>query len=66
MQLMNVKEVAAMLHLGIRTVWAWRDRGLLPAPRKISGAVRWVKPEIEAWIEGGCKPCRPANTRRIG
>ncbi len=59
MELLDVDGLAAILKVGRRTIWRWRDAGTIPAPRKISGAVRWVAAEIEEWIRDGCKPCRP-------
>ena len=28
-------------------------RGLLPAPIRLGGAVKWLKSEIDAWLEAG-------------
>lgn len=33
--------------------------GRMPAPVKIGRSVRWRLEELEAWIDGGCKPVRP-------
>ena len=60
MELLTVEQVAQLLKLSRRTVWSLRDRGMIPAPRKISGAVRFVRSELETWVAEKCPRCRPA------
>ena len=60
MQLLNVSEVARMLKLSKRTIWSLRDRGMIPAALKVSGAVRWLASDLETWVAKGCPRCRPA------
>ena len=50
-RLLTVKEVAAMLSMGVTTVWCQTRNGNLPQPIKIGGATRWRKADIDALIE---------------
>ena len=53
-QLVNVKELAAMLNVSQRHVWRQKSAGKLPKPVNIGGCVRWLLSDIEAWLEMGC------------
>lgn len=53
-QLLNAREVIAMLHVSQRHLWRMRAAGKLPKPVKIGGCVRWSVSDVEAWIEMGC------------
>lgn len=53
-KLIDVNEVARLLHIGARTLWRFRDMGKIPAPIKIGRAVRWRAADISAWIADGC------------
>lgn len=37
----DVKSVAAILGIGVSTVWNWASRGLLPAPSRLGRTTRW-------------------------
>jgi excisionase family DNA binding protein len=56
--LLTVADVAQMLNLGERTIWRLRDRGAMPAPVRlggaIRGAIRWNRQTLAEWIEMGC------------
>jgi len=52
--LLDVKDVAKLLRVSVRTVWTWRDMGRLPAPVKIGRCVRWRRQDVEEWIDRGC------------
>jgi len=47
---LTVRQVAAMLHLGQRSVWKFATTGELPAPIRIGRSVRWDRSDIEVWI----------------
>ncbi len=50
-QLLTVAEVAAVLDVSPRTIWAWVAAGELPEPvRKGRRWVRWRRREVEAWL----------------
>lgn len=57
-KLLNAVDVAAVLRVGQRTLWRWRDSGRLPAPVKIGGCVRWRASDIEQWVAAACPDCR--------
>jgi predicted DNA-binding transcriptional regulator AlpA len=44
------------LEVSKRTVFRLRTEGKLPPPVFIGSRPRWVRAEIEAWIEAGCPP----------
>ena len=49
-QVFRVGEVAAILDLGVSTVWRKVRNGQLPAPIQIGGSTRWRRTDIEALI----------------
>jgi len=48
--LLNVREVARLLHLGERTIWKLSTTGELPSPIRIGRSRRWDRRAIEAWL----------------
>ena len=52
--LMNVKELAVLLGVAVRTTWRLRSAGKLPSPIRIGKSVRWSAKTIGAWIDMGC------------
>ncbi len=48
--LLNVKEVAGMLNIGVSTIWRHVNNGQMPKPIKIGGSVRWRQTDIDQWI----------------
>lgn len=61
--LLTVKDLAALLNVGKRTIWKWRDGHRLPSPIKVGRVVRWRRADIESWIADGCPSHRPALSR---
>jgi excisionase family DNA binding protein len=49
--LLRVGEVAAMLDLGVSTIWRQVRKGQLPAPIQIGGSTRWRTADIQALLE---------------
>ena len=49
-QLLTVKEVSALVGLGVSTVWGQVRKGNFPAPIKIGGSTRWRRADVEALI----------------
>lgn len=47
-QLLRVGDVAAMLDLGVSTIWRQVRKGQLPMPIQIGGSTRWRRADIEA------------------
>jgi len=62
-ELLTVKDLAAWLSMGQRTIWSHADSGKIPAPCRIGGSVRWRRAVIEEWLEQGCPPVRRKASR---
>ena len=45
------REVAQLLGISERHVWALEARGQLPKPRRFGRSVRWVRSELIAWLD---------------
>jgi excisionase family DNA binding protein len=52
--LLDVNDVARLLHCSPRHVYRMADGGLLPAPVKLGALVRWRHQDIDTWLAGGC------------
>jgi len=59
--LLDVRAVAALLNCSPRHVYRLADAGRLPAPVRLGGLVRWRRADLDAWLAGGCRPCRTAG-----
>lgn len=59
--LFDVAQVASIMNCSPRHVYRLADSGAMPRPRRLGALVRWSRLEIEAWVAGGCRPCRPAT-----
>jgi predicted DNA-binding transcriptional regulator AlpA len=57
----NVRGVATMLNVSIRTVYRMNDAGALPEPLTFGGLKRWRIAEIEDWLRAG-SPARKSWT----
>jgi excisionase family DNA binding protein len=60
-QLLDVRAVARLLGCSERHVYRLSDSGQMPAPVKLGALVRWRRQDLDAWLAGGCKPCRAAG-----
>ncbi|WP_299636349.1 helix-turn-helix domain-containing protein [uncultured Ruegeria sp.] len=49
--LLNVKDVAGMLNIGVSTVWRHAKSGNIPKPLRVGGSVRWRKSALEEWVK---------------
>ena len=63
-QLLDVRQVAAILNCSTRTVYRLADASKIPRPVRIGGLVRWPQNAISDWIAGGCQSGRPKTQRR--
>jgi len=50
-ELLTVKDLAAALRLGKRTIWRMVSTGALPKPIRLGRSVRWRRATIERWLE---------------
>ena len=46
----SVREVAAMVGLGERTIWRMVDLGTFPKPRCFGRRKLWLASEVKAWL----------------
>ena len=52
--LLNVKQVAELLNVSVRTVWAWSAGGTMPKPITVGRVTkRWRPADIQAYMERG-------------
>ena len=63
--LLTVEELAQLLSLSERTLWRLRSAGALPKPVKLGNSVRWVRVEIQNWIEAGCPSPKARENGRV-
>jgi excisionase family DNA binding protein len=61
-QLLDVRAVAALLDCSPRHIYRLADGGLMPSPVRLGALVRWRRQDLDAWLAGGCKPCRSSGT----
>jgi excisionase family DNA binding protein len=59
--LLDVRAVAALLDCSPRHVYRLSDAGHMPPPVRLGALVRWRRADIDAWLAGGCRPCRTAG-----
>ena len=52
-KLLNVSALAQCLAVSIRQAHRMNRAGLIPAPLRIGGVVRWREDEIAAWLKCG-------------
>lgn len=59
-ELWTVKDLAASLKLGVRTIWRMLSTGSIPQPIRLGRSVRWRRATIEAWLaeREGCQEGR--------
>lgn len=48
------KDLARLLGVSLRQIWRLNSAGKLPKPIRLGGSVRWLRKEIEAFVEAGC------------
>ena len=49
-QLLNKKQVLALVPVTFVTLWTWIRRGEFPAPRTIGTRPMWLEAEVAEWI----------------
>lgn len=55
-KLLNVKALAGCLAVSVRQTHRMSKAGLIPAPLRIGGVVRWREAEISRWLQSGAPP----------
>lgn len=59
----TTQEMCALLHISERTLARRRSRGEILAPLPGTGRPRWLRREVEDWVQAGC-PLRAAPAAR--
>ena len=62
-ELLDVKQVADLLHCSTRSVYRLADAGKMPRPVRLGSLVRWRSGELRRWIEAGCPAARKFRSR---
>lgn len=57
-ELMTVDQLAALLQVPRSTLWNWRYRGEGPPAIKVGKHVRWIRSDVNAWLD----TCRDARS----
>ena len=52
-RLIDIKEVAYLLAVSVKTIRRYAEAGMLPAPKHVGRALRWRLSDIQDWIAGG-------------
>ncbi|OQB41966.1 MAG: Helix-turn-helix domain protein [Candidatus Hydrogenedentes bacterium ADurb.Bin179] len=65
-KLIDVREVAKVLGVSTRKVWAMRDAGYMPMPVKLGGSVRWLESALSEWLRNGAPDCRKMKGGQYG
>ena len=55
-EMIDVRQVAAMLHCSTRHVYRLADAGQMPKPCKLGRLVRWRWCALQEWVADGCHP----------
>lgn len=61
-RMIDVQEVAAILHISARSVWRLVSLGDLPRPMHFGRSARWRLTDVEAWIES-CASNQQTNSQ---
>lgn len=56
----GIEALAEELGVPVRTIYAWRSRGLGPRGYKIGKHVRFRRADVEAWLERQADPAGTA------
>ena len=61
--LLDVQAVAELLTCSPQHVRRLTDAGKMPRPVRLGSLLRWRRADIDAWLNGGCQPCRDRGAR---
>lgn len=48
---LRVKDVAALLSVGVSTVWYWVAQGKFPQPFRVGRTTLWRQTDIQKWLD---------------
>lgn len=60
----TAREVAAILKVGVDTVYRKLEGGRLPPPLQYSRLLRWNGDEFDQWVRDGCPEMRRSRAKR--
>lgn len=60
-ELLSTRDVSRLLDCSVRHVRRLADSRRMPSPVRLGTLLRWRKSEIQAWVDGGCKPLSSAG-----
>lgn len=65
-QLLSPTQVGELLGVCRQTVYKYYHTGKIPQPCKfgLGRRLKWIRPEVEKWILGGCEPIPLQTSRR--
>ncbi len=63
---LTIPEVAALLKISERTIYAMAKEGRLPGAVKVGGSWRVLLPKLMGWLEANSTPARPEQTDKSG
>jgi predicted DNA-binding transcriptional regulator AlpA len=53
LSILNARDTAKLLRIGIRTFWRWVQAGQFPPPDvRLGRVLRWRRETIDAWLAG--------------
>lgn len=53
--LVDVRGLARMTSLSVRSIWRMVSAGAIPKPLKVGGRALWRVDDIRNWVEEGCQ-----------
>ena len=54
--LLDARRAAALLGIGVSTLYKLHSSGRVPAPVRLGASVRWRRAELVAWTAADCPP----------
>jgi len=59
--LINVKQVAKMLSMSVRSVWRKVSQEEFFKPLRMNRIVRWSRRQVQDWLDAGCPTIKTNN-----
>ncbi len=56
--LINIKEVAVLSSISVRTIWRLVSTHEFPEPIRIGGSVRWARETVLVWLNSKINPSK--------
>ncbi|MBW8018029.1 MAG: hypothetical protein FVQ82_17815 [Planctomycetes bacterium] len=62
----SARQLASMLGVSIRQVWRLNEKKMLPKPLWLGGSRKWLRKEIEAFLEAGAPDREVWEAMKLG